>query len=355
MIYIERTIKIRKNTASIDDPIYLYKGDKNIEIRFAIENNPFKNKNNLAINYGQLIIQPESAPYIFSEVTKMTNGKVIFAITDSMIDELHELGNYKFQIRIYNEDMTSRGTLPPVEAGIVIREPICEEAAANTTYVNRRAVIMPASNDSDVIFDDQGNYNKTNWSSGDIITDAKLNRVEEALYQINDSVPTDYTTERYVDLAIVDVEHYVDSSINLESRQLKEYMGENYSSKDDVNRAIDNCSTVTMSYVDAAIANVELTPGPQGEPGPEGIQGPQGEKGDKGDQGEVGPMGPQGKQGPQGEPGKDGKDAEPVDLTGYATEDYVYNYTDQALIMIEEILCEGEVNSLINNILGEAK
>lgn len=355
MIYIERTITISKNTASIDEAIYLYKGDKNIEIRFAIQNNPFKNKNNLATNYGQLIIQPESAPYIFSEVTKMTNGKVIFAITDSMIDELHELGNYRFQIRIYNEDMTSRGTLPPVEAGIIIREPICEETAANTTYTNNRKAIVPTSNVSTEAFDDQGRYNKTEWSGGQIITDTNLNKIETAIYTINDNVTTDYSTVRYVDESIVNVEHYVDSSIVLESRQLKEYMGENYSSKDDVNRAIDNCSTVAMSYVDAAIANVELTPGPQGEPGPEGIQGPQGEKGDKGDQGEVGPMGPQGKQGPQGEPGKDGKDAEPVDLTGYATEDYVYNYTDQALIMIEEILCEGEVNSLINNILGEAE
>jgi hypothetical protein len=258
----------------------------------------------------------------------MTNGKVIFAITDSMIDELHELGNYRFQIRIYNEDMTSRGTLPPVEAGIVIREPICEETAANSTYVNNRKAIVPTSNVSTEAFDDQGRYNKTEWSGGQIITDTNLNKIETAIYTINDNVTTDYSTVRYVDESIVDVEKYVDDSIVLESRQLKEYMGENYSSKDDVNRAIDNCITVTMSYVDDVIANVELMPGPQGEPGPEG------------------PMGP------QGEPGKD---AEPVDLTGYATESYVYNYTDQALIMIEEILCEGEVNSLINNILGEAE
>lgn len=349
MIYIERTIKISKNTASIDDPIYLYKGDKNIEIRFAIENNPFKNKNNLATNYGQLIIQPENAPYIFSEVTKMTNGKVIFAITDSMIDELHELGNYRFQIRIYNEDMTSRGTLPPVEAGIVIREPICEETAANTTYTNNRKAIVPTSNVSTEAFDDEGNYNKTNWSGGQIITDTNLNKIETAIYTINDNVTTDYSTTRYVDTSIADLEHQVELTMEVESTQIKEYMRENYSSRDYVDDAIRDSNTrnrqyvddmigsiegadltgyATESFVNDAINNVELIPGPQGEPGPEG------------------PMGP------QGEPGKD---AEPVDLTGYATEDYVYNYTDQALIMIEEILCEGEVNSLINNILGEAE
>ncbi len=97
----------------------------------------------------------------------------------------------------------------------------------------------------------------------------------------------------------------------------------------------------------------------------EGIVGPQGPQGEKGDQGEMGPMGPQGEMGPEGPAGKDGKDgkdftydmftaeqlealrgpqgeqgpmgpegpagkdgvdgkdAEPVDLTGYATEEYV--------------------------------
>jgi hypothetical protein len=71
----------------------------------------------------------------------------------------------------------------------------------------------------------------------------------------------------------------------------------------------------TKEYVDNAISNIELTPGPQGE---QGIQGPQGEKGDKGDQGEVGPQGPQGEQGPMGPQGPAG---EPADLTGYATKE----------------------------------
>ena len=127
MIYIERTIKIKKGEASINEPVCLYKGDKNIEIRFLIENNPFKYKNDLTINYGQLIIKRENAPDIFSEPTKLNSGRIIFLITGDMINDLNELGNYTFQIRILNEDLTSRGTLPPVFAGISIKEPLCEE------------------------------------------------------------------------------------------------------------------------------------------------------------------------------------------------------------------------------------
>ena len=127
MIYLERTVVIENSTAYIEEPIYLYKGDKNIEIRFAIENNPFKYKNDLTMNYGQLIIKRKSAPNIFSEVTKLSGGRIILTITGEMIDELSELGSYTFQIRLFNADMTSRGTLPPVENGIVIVEPLCEE------------------------------------------------------------------------------------------------------------------------------------------------------------------------------------------------------------------------------------
>jgi surface protein len=127
MIYLERTVVIENSTAYIEEPIYLYKGDKNIEIRFAIQNNPFKYKNDLTMNYGQLIIKRKSAPNIFSEVTKLNGGRIILTITGEMIDELSELGSYTFQIRLYNEYQTSRGTLPPVENGIVIVEPLCEE------------------------------------------------------------------------------------------------------------------------------------------------------------------------------------------------------------------------------------
>jgi surface protein len=127
MIYLERTVVIENSTAYIEEPIYLYKGDKNIEIRFAIQNNPFKYRNSLEYNYGQLIIKRDTAPNIFSEVTKLKDGRIILTITGEMIDELSELGSYTFQIRLYNEDKTSRGTLPPVKNGIVIVEPLCEE------------------------------------------------------------------------------------------------------------------------------------------------------------------------------------------------------------------------------------
>ena len=54
-----------------------------------------------------------------------------------------------------------------------------------------------------------------------------------------------------------------------------------------------------------------------------GPQGPQGAVGPQGEQGPQGAVGPQGEQGPQGPQGEQGPQGPSVDLTGYATEEYV--------------------------------
>ena len=73
---------------------------------------------------------------------------------------------------------------------------------------------------------------------------------------------------------------------------------------------IDLSEYAKVTYVEEKIAEIELTPGPQGEKGEQGeqgIQGLQGEIGPQGPQGEIGPQGPQGIQGERGERGEPGQ------------------------------------------------
>ena len=222
MIYIERTIDIKKNIAKIEEPIILYKGDKNIELQFMIENNPFKYKSGVELTYGQLVVKRPTAPPIFSEVAKLSNNKVLFIVTGDMIDELAELGEYDFQIRLINADKTSRGTIPPVTAGIIVKEPLCEEpdniATINESTVND--AIVPASSEILNAFDNKGDYIKTEWKDGDRITDAKLNKIENALYEINGkevNVEVDLSglaTEDYVDNAIAEAHANADFDLS---------------------------------------------------------------------------------------------------------------------------------------------
>ena len=145
MIFTDRTVIVQKGTSSINDIIVLYRGDKNVEIRFTLsEGSPFKYGSGASPNiiekteaaYGQLIIKaPENLPAVFSEVAPTNEGKIVFTITSEMIDEIDEVGNYSFQIRLFDENKNSRVTLPEVNDGIEIREPIASEDTASTARI----------------------------------------------------------------------------------------------------------------------------------------------------------------------------------------------------------------------------
>ena len=208
MIFTESTIKISNNVSKMDSTIVLYRGDKNVEIRFTILQSPFKYSNTVATNviestnasYGQLVIKtPNDKPPIFSEVSATKEGTVLFTITKEMIDEIEELGAYTFQIRLLDENKQSRVTIPPVENGIEIKEPIAIEDDNTTNVVGLAKANYAVATLSDVdtpTFDDNGKYIKTNWNDGDIITNASLNKIEDGIYTTNENVTA---TKKYVD------------------------------------------------------------------------------------------------------------------------------------------------------------
>ena len=144
-MFTDRTVTVKNGASSINEPIILYRGDKEVEIRFILkERAPFVfNKaegSNIIENseaaYGQLIIKtPNDLPAIFSEVAPTSEGKIVFNITGEMIDEIAEVGNYSFQIRLFDEGISSRITLPEVNGGIEIREPIASEDTASTVVI----------------------------------------------------------------------------------------------------------------------------------------------------------------------------------------------------------------------------
>jgi hypothetical protein len=201
MIFTESTIKISNNVSKMDSTIVLYRGDKNVEIRFTILQSPFKYSNTVATNviestnasYGQLVIKtPNNKPPIFSEVSATKDGTVLFTITKEMIDEIEELGVYTFQIRLMDENKQSRVTIPPIENGIEIKEPIAIEDDNTTNVVGlaKANYAVATLSDADIpTFDDNGKYNKTNWNDGDIITNVSLNKIEDGIYTTNTNVP----------------------------------------------------------------------------------------------------------------------------------------------------------------------
>ena len=117
----------------INAPIVLYRGDKNIEVKFHIKNNPFIADS--SIKYGQLIIKlPEAGIVIFSTINKFNEEVVSFILPEDMMDEIVEVGLYTIQLRFYNEDKSSAATLPEITRALDIREPIAIQGQQPVSY-----------------------------------------------------------------------------------------------------------------------------------------------------------------------------------------------------------------------------
>ena len=262
MIFTDRTIIVQKGTSSINDTIVLYRGDREVQIRFTLnEGSPFKFGSGASPNiiekteaaYGQLIIKrPNALPAVFSEVAPTNEGKIVFTITAEMIDEITEVGNYTFQIRLLDESRNSRATLPEVVDGIEIREPIASEDVTDTNEVEVATVgyALTTAGTTEDTFDSQGNYNKTTWATGDRITAAKLNKIEAGIDGVNKKVANGGAGGN------VDLSNYVTKELG-NANQITFADGQTFQTK-----------------LDAGTLK-----GEKGDPGEQGIQGIQGEKG----------------------------------------------------------------------------
>jgi len=195
MIFTSRTIKVNRGKSSIDEPIILYRGDFEVEVRFAIleSNYRFKSGVNLIDSekaaHAQLALLAPDGMNVITEIGRCEDGTAIFTLNKDMIDELSEVGLYSFQIRLFDYYRESRITIPPVEFGIEVREPIASEDHINTIdqamvgySIAKTSVLDEPVPDT---FDADGQYNKTDWVTGDRVSEGKLNKIEDAIDKIN--------------------------------------------------------------------------------------------------------------------------------------------------------------------------
>ena len=154
MFFTEKRITIKKRSSKIDSPIVLYRGDKNIEVRFSINNNPFTNTSQNI--YGQLIMHlPNTDITLFSNVNAFINDIVKFILPEDIMNDIVEVGTYNLQLRLFNEDKTSVITIPPIEKGLDIREPIAIEGAADTVVITYDATTKTLNVDKEAVSYDE--------------------------------------------------------------------------------------------------------------------------------------------------------------------------------------------------------
>lgn len=129
-IYANRTLKIMESVTQMDKDIVLYRGNRNVYIFLSIDNLSFGFRN-LLTDYETMM--PTHA-YImllsplYEEIpigkTEIVDDKIRFCITEKMIDELTEVGDYTIVIDLYDSVEDSLLTIPPIEGQLKVRDRI---------------------------------------------------------------------------------------------------------------------------------------------------------------------------------------------------------------------------------------
>lgn len=193
MIYTTREININGSTATIDEDIYLFKQDSNIELKFIINDTRFTFQTVESSN----VIESSNASYfrvkllnpygktINFPIQEVTDNYIVLLITGELIDEDTEVGDYTIQIRLYDKDKNSKLTLPAITNCIHIQQPIfneVEENTVDTAAIDTASVMMSDEGELPVV-DSTGKYIPTLWNTGDTISKAKINHIEKGILQ----------------------------------------------------------------------------------------------------------------------------------------------------------------------------
>lgn len=214
MIYKKCIMTINKNNATLDEDIYLFRLDKNIELHFTIVNNKYKfeksDLNNIIAQtnaaYFQIrLYRSDEIKYTFA-IQPTQDGVAVLTITDDLINDPIEVGEYDFQISLLDADKTSMISMPIVTKQLHVCEPLVDNQA-----IMGRAVLGLSSLASGEIknaFDSEGNYIREIHNDGDILSAQLVNKFEEAL---------DTNTKASKDLA---TKKYVDDGINYDNKQI---------------------------------------------------------------------------------------------------------------------------------------
>ena len=267
-IIIERTITIKDDRAILDRPLYLYIGDGDITYLFTISEKKkaagFGELNKTSDDYslteqaayGEVrIYKPDGSDPIFTTRAEIMNDKLEAVFSYEHIDHFTEAGVHQLQIHLYDDDNDekNRYTIPPIDLNVLFPVGMSPNKVDAARVGEARLLDNQALEEEPFL--PNGDYNKTIWASGDLITASALNKSEDAI---------DYLTRTQRVRAI----YYPSVS---EEGVLSWTNDLDY----------DNPTPVSIM-------------GPQGPIGPQGARGPIGERGPKGDKGDRGPQGEHG-------------------------------------------------------------
>lgn len=197
-IVIERTITVKNNIATLDNPLYLYTGDGDITCLFTIKEIKKSakfgqiNTSNLiteGVGYGEVRIYKPDDVLVFTARAEIIDDKLQALFSFTNIDQLTEAGIHQLQIHLYDAEAGERNrfTIPPVELNVLFpvgtTNSIVNQAVAGYSLLRIDETEEPVDT-----FDEYGNYNATDWNVSEKITAVKLNKIEDGISTLTNNV-----------------------------------------------------------------------------------------------------------------------------------------------------------------------
>jgi hypothetical protein len=196
-IVIERTITVKNNTSTLDNPLYLYTGDGDITCLFTIKEIKKAakfgqiNTSNLiteGVGYGEVRIYKPDDVLVFTSRAEIIDDKLqaIFSFTN--IDQLTEAGIHQLQIHLYDADAGERNrfTIPPVDLNVLF--PVGTTTSIVGQAIAGYSLLRINEDEPEDTFNSDGSYNATDWNMSDRITVNRLNKIEEGISTLTNSV-----------------------------------------------------------------------------------------------------------------------------------------------------------------------
>ena len=180
MISRDLTLTITDKSVSLDKSIVLYRYDRGIRLNIKLESETY----DLAKEITQaraIVLRPNKK--VSATITRdIVDGVFKLDIDDTWTDHLGEVGTYQIQLQLYTDKPDDECiTIAPFT--FEVKNPIGVPTDSRA-YVNIATVNNYSTGDStDVPVGDleNGQYLKTSWIGGDLITAGKLNKVETAI------------------------------------------------------------------------------------------------------------------------------------------------------------------------------
>ena len=189
MISRDLTLTITDTNVSLDKTIILYRYDRGITLNITLKSETYDLVEE--ITKARAIILRPNKKLSATPITDIVDGVYVLYLDDTWTDHLGEVGTYQIQLQLYSDNPNDECiTIAPFSFEVKNPIGVPQDTAA---YAGRATASYYSAidNKSDVPVGDleNGEYLKTEWIDGDLITSGKLNKVETAIdYLVTDSI-----------------------------------------------------------------------------------------------------------------------------------------------------------------------